>query len=199
MSGLTWLDLVFIAVLLGSMLIGAVRGLVYEVLALLGWVVAWLVARAWGLSLASLLHLGAEGSNLQRGAGYALAFVLALLAWRIVGWCVRQLLHASPLAPVDRLLGTGFGLLRGALILLVLVGLADLTPVARMAWWSQAAGVQHARAVLQVLAPVLPGNHPEAGNAPQDAAASRAAASRAPAAVPAKSVAPVNAHPPVGR
>jgi membrane protein required for colicin V production len=153
----SWVDGVLLLVLAGSLLVGAVRGLVYEVLGLLGWAVAWLVARAWGVPVAVALHIGAPGSALQHGAGYVLAFILALLAWRIMCWVVRQVLHASPLAPVDRLLGAGFGLLRGLVVLLVLVGLLDLTPVARLGWWGDSASVRHVRALLQVLAPILPG------------------------------------------
>jgi membrane protein required for colicin V production len=154
----TWIDWSFLAVLGLSVLVGAVRGLVYEVLALLGWVVAWLVARTWGVELAALLHLGSAGSALQRGAGYVLAFMLALLAWRLLSWAVRQVLHASPLAPVDRLLGGAFGLVRGLVMLLVLVGLIDLTPVGRTAAWHGSTGVGHMRVLLEVLGPVLPGD-----------------------------------------
>ncbi|MFM2065282.1 MAG: hypothetical protein RLZZ584_191 [Pseudomonadota bacterium] len=157
MAGLTWVDGVFLLVLAGSMLVGTVRGLVYEVLGLLGWLVAWLVAQAWGVELATTLHLGAHGSALQRGSGYVLAFVLTLLAWRIMCWAVRQVMHASPLAPVDRLLGAGFGVLRGLVMLLVLVGLLDLTPVAHAPWWHRAEAVRHVRSLLVVLAPILPG------------------------------------------
>ena len=144
-------------VLTSSLIVGVVRGLLYEVLGLLGWLVSWLVARAWGVEVATVLHIGAAGSALQHGAGYGLAFILTLLAWRMLCWAVRQVVHASPLAPVDRLLGAGFGLLRGLLILLVLVGLLDLTPVARMAWWADAPSVRHVRSLLVVLTPILAG------------------------------------------
>ncbi|MEY4748619.1 MAG: hypothetical protein RIQ60_833 [Pseudomonadota bacterium] len=153
---MSWVDGVLLMVLVGSLVVGVVRGLMYEVLGLLGWIVSWMVARAWGGDVAVWLHIGAAGSALQRGAGYVLAFILALLAWRIMCWAVRQILHASPLAPVDRLLGAGFGLLRGLVILLVLVGLLDLTPVSRMSWWTDATSVRQVRSLLLVLAPILP-------------------------------------------
>ena len=54
---MTTLDWIFIAVLLGSMLLGAWRGLVYEVLSLLGWVVAFMVARTWAQEVAVWLPL----------------------------------------------------------------------------------------------------------------------------------------------
>jgi membrane protein required for colicin V production len=158
MTASTWIDWGFVAVLAASVLVGGVRGLVYEVLALMGWLVAWLVARAWGVDLAQMLHLGSPGSALQHGAGYVLAFVGALLAWRLLSWAVRQLLHASPLAPVDRLLGAAFGLLRGLVMLLVLVGLVDLTPLGHMAAWSASVGVGQVRMLLNVIGPVLPGD-----------------------------------------
>lgn len=162
MSALNWLDLVGLLVLAVSLLVGVARGLVYELLGLAGWVVAWLVARAWGADLAAALHLGADGSALQRGVGYALAFIVTLLAWRLMCWAIRQLLHASPLAPIDRALGAAFGLVRGLVMLLVLVGLIDLTPVARMAWWQDTASVRHLRSLIHVLSPILPGGGPAA-------------------------------------
>ena len=41
------LDWIFLAVLLASMLIGAWRGLVFEVLSALGWLVAFMAAQWW--------------------------------------------------------------------------------------------------------------------------------------------------------
>ena len=42
------LDWVLLVVFLGSILIGAWRGLVFEVLSLVSWVLAFFAARLWG-------------------------------------------------------------------------------------------------------------------------------------------------------
>ena len=51
------LDWIFVALLLASMLMGAWRGLVYEVLSLAGWVAAFLAAQWLAVDAAALLPL----------------------------------------------------------------------------------------------------------------------------------------------
>jgi membrane protein required for colicin V production len=67
-NGLTPLDAVLLALLLLSVGIGVWRGLVFEVLSLAGWVVAWWVASHGADSAGRLIHLGEEGSALRLGA-----------------------------------------------------------------------------------------------------------------------------------
>ena len=50
------LDWIFVALLLASMLMGAWRGLVYEVLSLAGWVVAFLVAQWFAADAAAWFY-----------------------------------------------------------------------------------------------------------------------------------------------
>ena len=45
MPGLGWVDGVLLAVLVVSLLVGLWRGLVFELMSLLGWVVAYVAAR----------------------------------------------------------------------------------------------------------------------------------------------------------
>ena len=59
------LDWVFVAVLLASMLIGAWRGLVFEVLSVLGWVVSFFVAQWFAADAATLLPMGGWGESLR--------------------------------------------------------------------------------------------------------------------------------------
>ncbi|HRC39548.1 MAG TPA: CvpA family protein, partial [Rubrivivax sp.] len=81
MPALPWIDWLLLAVLAASVVLGFVRGLVYEALALAGWVVAWFAAQWAAPHLAPHLPLGEPGSALQLGAAFALAFLLALVVW----------------------------------------------------------------------------------------------------------------------
>jgi membrane protein required for colicin V production len=156
-GALGWVDVLILVILGGSVLVGVLRGLAFEVLSLLGWLVAWLCAQAWGIRVAQALHVGTPGSLLERGVGFALCFVAVLLGWKLLSWLVQQVIQATPLAPIDRTLGAAFGLLRGAVIVLVAVTLVGLTPWARSAPWQAATGVRWAQVLLGVLAPVMPG------------------------------------------
>jgi membrane protein required for colicin V production len=159
--GLGWVDALVFTVLGGSALVGILRGLAFEVLSLLGWLVAWWCAQVWALPLAAALHIGVDGSPLQRGVGFALTFIAVLLGWKLLSWLVQQLVQATPLAPLDRVLGAVFGLMRGGVIVLVVVMGLGLTPVADTATWRAAPSVGWAQALIAALAPILPGTWPK--------------------------------------
>jgi membrane protein required for colicin V production len=158
MASMGGLDVVLLAVLGVSALVGLWRGVVYEVLSLGGWLVAWLAAQAWGHALAVAWLPATWPAGVSGLAGYALMFVGVLVIWRVLVWLIQQLLHASPVAPVDRALGGVFGLLRGVVVVLAGVMLIGMTPLAHHPVWQASAGVQWAQWGLEALAPVLPGD-----------------------------------------
>lgn len=151
-----WVDLTLIAVLALSMVVGVVRGLIFEVLSLAGWVVAWFVARWGGPLLAPQLPVGQAGSALNLGVAYACAFIGALIVWALLTRLLRLLVRATPLAPVDRVLGAVFGLLRGVLLLLVVATVVAFTPLRHAPAWQQSTGAAWLHAAMQGLKPVLP-------------------------------------------
>ncbi|MEY4908823.1 MAG: hypothetical protein RL260_2541 [Pseudomonadota bacterium] len=158
LADLGWIDLAMLAVLALSVIAGMLRGLVSEVMSLAGWVVAWLLSQAWALDVALALHIGEPGGQVARLSGLVITFVATLLAWRVLTWLLQQVIHATPLAPLDRLLGAAFGVLRGGLILLVAVMMLGLTPMARQPSWQMSAGVRWLTAAQALLAPWLPGD-----------------------------------------
>lgn len=164
--GWVWIDVAMALVLGLSLLAGVLRGLVSEVMALAGWFAAWLLAQAWGLDVAVALHVGEPGSPVARLAGLVITFMAVLLVWRLLTWLLRQVIQASPLAPLDRLLGAGFGLLRGVLVLWALAMMLSLTPLARQDAWQVSSGIGWIAKVHGWLAPWLPGDWGPAGVSP---------------------------------
>jgi membrane protein required for colicin V production len=149
-------DWALLAVLAVSVLVGVVRGFVFEVLSLAGWIVAWFAAQ-WGSPLlAPQLPVGVPGSALNAGAAFALAFVAALVAWALLARLVRLLIHATPLSIPDRLLGAGFGALRGGVLLLALATVVALTPASQSAAWRASQGARWLEQGLAMLKPLLP-------------------------------------------
>lgn len=149
-------DMAWLGVLGLSVAVGAVRGLLVEVLALLGWAAAWWVSRMVAPALAPGLPLSSAGPTVGLGAAYALVFVITLFAWSVLTWLVRHLVRASVLSGADRLLGAVFGAVRGLLLALVLVWLVELTPLARQPAWQASHGVAWLQAVWQGMRPLLP-------------------------------------------
>ena len=65
-AGFSWVDWALAVVLRVSTAIGLWRGLVYELLALVGWVVAFIAAQLWGPVVAQWLPFGEAGGQNQR-------------------------------------------------------------------------------------------------------------------------------------
>lgn len=150
------LDWIFLALLLGSMLVGAWRGLVYEILALLNWVAAFMLAQWFAPMAARHLPLGEATELVRYAAGFVLVFVASLFVGGLLAFLVRKLMAAVGLRPVDRALGAVFGLVRGGIVLLVFVVLIGMTPLHRSNGWQDSAGTSLATRVLRGMKPVLP-------------------------------------------
>jgi membrane protein required for colicin V production len=151
-----WIDLAMLAWLIVSMLVGLVRGLVYESFSLLGWAVAYFAAH-WAVPLvAPRLPVGEPGSDTNHAAAFVCAYFAVLLAWGLATRLVRLLVRATPLDLPDRMLGAGFGVARGVLVLLAVATFVGLTPMAASAAWRQSQCAAWLNVALQGLKPLLP-------------------------------------------
>ena len=151
-----WIDWALLTVLGISMLIGIVRGFAFEVLSLASWLLAWVGAQWLAPELAPHLPVGSAGSGLNRAAAFVGAFVVVLLGCALLARLVRMLVQATPLSLADRALGAGFGLARGALLLLAVAMVVALTPMVSSASWQASAGARWLGAALLGLQPLLP-------------------------------------------
>jgi len=156
MPELSVLDWVLLAIVLLSIVIGLWRGLVFEVLSLLGWVAAYIGAQWLAGPVADHLPVGTPGSALNHAAAFALSFIGVLIVWSLAARLVRMLITASPLSGLDRLLGAVFGLLRGVLVLLAVATVVQMTPAAKSPLWQESRGAAWTSALLQELKPLLP-------------------------------------------
>ena len=151
-----WVDLAMLVWLAVSMLIGVARGLVFEILSLIGWGVAYFCA-LWAMPLlAPYLPLGAPGSALNHAAALLCAFIVVLLAWGLLTRLLRVLVRATPLNLPDRVLGAGFGAARGAVVLLAVATAVGLTPLAASPAWQRSQGAAWLNVALQGIKPLLP-------------------------------------------
>lgn len=156
-GGWNGVDLAFGLLLVVSLVVGLIRGLVYELLSLAGWIVAVVVARWAAPQIAPMLPLGTPGSGVNQMAALAAGFVLTLMAWGILSWLLQKLIKASPLRPVDRALGGLFGLGRGLVVALVVALLVSLTPARRAATWQESASAKVMGLAVEALRPAMPG------------------------------------------
>lgn len=153
---ISWVDAVLLAVLAISVIVGVIRGFVFELLSLAGWLAAWFAAQWFAPVAARHVPIGVPGSALNLGAAFALVFVVALIVWAIAARLIRLLLHATPLSVPDRGLGAIFGALRGVVLLLAAAAVIGLTPAAKAAAWQQSRGAGALSTLLDGLMPLLP-------------------------------------------
>ena len=150
------LDWIFAVVLLLSMVLGAWRGLVYEVLSLINWVVAFVLARMLALDAADLLPMSGASAAMRYAAGFLLVFVLVLVAGGLLTVLIKKLTAAVGLSPIDRTLGAVFGAARGVLLILLATVVVHLTPMKDSTTWQASVGARLAEVTLIGLKPTLP-------------------------------------------
>ncbi len=115
MTGLTALDMMVLISLGVGGVFGAIRGFVSEIFSLAAWILAIIAVKLFQpLVAARLIGLvGTEGG--ANVLSVALVFGLTFLAVKIAGGSLARQTRSSLLGPVDRLLGTGFGVFKGLL------------------------------------------------------------------------------------
>ena len=153
MSAVDWICL---GVLLASLLLGAWRGLIYEVLAVAGWVAAFLVARWAAQPVGLWLPMGESPESLRYAAGFVLVFIATAFACGMLATLARRASRGLGLRPVDRVFGAVFGALRGVLLLLLAAALLRATPMQQESWWRDSLSAQWLDAALAQLQPLLP-------------------------------------------
>jgi membrane protein required for colicin V production len=133
---MTTVDYLLAGAVLLSMLFGAVRGFLRESVALLGWLVGlWLAWRYAGLVQPYLGGLLA-GTVLQAWVARMLVLLAVVMAGWLLGSLLSYIVHRSGLTlGVDRMLGSVFGLVRGAVIVGFAVMLGEAAHLQAEPWW----------------------------------------------------------------
>ena len=149
-------DWILLAVLVASLLLGAWRGLVFELMSLVGWVAAFVIAHWWAPEVGRHLPMGTATEPVRFAVAFASLFVAVAFAGGLVAALVRKLVEAIGLRPVDRTLGAAFGVARGLVILLALAVVIDLTPMKSSPWWQTSNGASLLNGALKGLRPMLP-------------------------------------------
>ncbi len=149
-------DLIFGAVLLVSFVLGAWRGLVFEVLSAANWVAAFFLAQWFALDMAQMLPMAGSSEMLRYVTGFIAVFVLVVFVGSLLARLVQRLFAVVGLQPADRALGAVFGLLRGVAVLLAATVVLSMPPFKTSQLWVESFGVGVSLVMLRGLQPVLP-------------------------------------------
>ncbi len=151
---MTIFDWIAMVVLALSVLAGLSRGLLFEVVSLMGWVIAFVLAQQFAQQVGG--WVAPSGATWRYAAGFALIFVVILFGIGLVASMVRRLASAAGLRPTDRALGAIFGLARGALVLMAAGVAVHLFSLSRQPWWGASYSAAVVDTALQNAKPALP-------------------------------------------
>jgi len=152
----TIFDYVVLFILVSSVVISTMRGLVKEILSLLGWVAAFVVANAFGAKLAPMLPSVIPGEALRLIVAFIALFLGVRVLMGLLALAIGALIEASGLTLADRGLGGLFGLARGIVIVLAGVILCGMTAIPQQAFWRDALLSPIAETGARTVKPFLP-------------------------------------------
>jgi membrane protein required for colicin V production len=130
-------DVLILLVLLGSTLIGLLRGFVREAASLAFWVVA--IWAAWKLGPRVEPHLGGllADPRIAPWVGRLVILLMVLLLGWVVGMLLSYLLRSAGLGPLDRAIGLLFGVVRGTVLVGLMIIGGQLLRLDHEAWWNR--------------------------------------------------------------
>ena len=153
---MTGFDYVVIGIVGLSLLFGLWRGVVGEVIALLAWGAAIFAALEFGTTVGHSVFAGVSDPALRTLAGCVVIFIGVLVSMSVLNMVVRSMVKALGLSVSDRILGMIFGLVRGVLVCMVLVGLGGMTSAPTQLWWRDAMLAAPLETVVMAARPWLP-------------------------------------------
>jgi membrane protein required for colicin V production len=152
-------DVLLIAVVIISIVIGAFRGFLREAVSLATWIVALILAWQFGSILAP--HLGAWLGRYPAAliwVARGIVFIAVLLIGAMIGGLLEHFVRLSIFSGLDRLLGMLFGALRGIVAVGLLVILGQLARMDAEDWWRGSLLIPHGERIANALRAIV-GEH----------------------------------------
>jgi membrane protein required for colicin V production len=152
---MTAIDWIAFGILIGSLVLGLMRGFVREAFSLAAWIAAFFAARALSPILANYIP-GLSQQGLRQVAAAVVIFILVLILAQLLVFLLGKVLKVAGLSGLDHLLGMLFGAGRAVVVLILLALVAGLTALPRsQPWQDSLVGLPLATAAQKVI-PWLP-------------------------------------------
>jgi membrane protein required for colicin V production len=144
---LTGVDVLILVVLLGSTVIGALRGFVREAVSVVFWILA--VWGAWQFGPVVEPHLGGllADPSIAPWVGRLVILVLILLVGWVAGMLLSYFTRSIGLGPLDRVIGVLFGVVRGMVLVGLMIIGGELLHMNQEDWWNRSKLVPYGETV----------------------------------------------------
>lgn len=154
---MTEIDWIILAVLALSTIVGIMRGVLREVVAIAGWVAGVLLAMNYSADLAEQIPLESIGWLPRVMIAAVCIIVACLVVCGLLSAVIRRLIEVASLRFEDRALGAVFGFVRGVVVVcscVFLFGMPASVHESRM--WQQSVMIGPAETVIDWSMPYLP-------------------------------------------
>lgn len=122
-----WLDLVIVGIIVLSMVTGLIRGFVKELMALCIWALAIFVAFKFSYPIEMRLEPYIHDKTMRLAAAFMMVLISCILLGGLINGLLSFVLKRSGLSGTDRLLGMGFGFMRGVFIVALFMVVVKIT------------------------------------------------------------------------
>lgn len=153
---MTIFDYAVLSIIGLSIILSVMRGIIREVLAIVGWVAAFYVGRTYTSQLLPMMPADIPSDSLRVLAAFLVLFLATLLLASLLGIALSAIFKKIGLGWLNRFLGAIFGVVRGLLIVCVIVFLAGLTELPKDPRWRNAMFSAPIEALVTSLLPWVP-------------------------------------------
>lgn len=153
-----WPGYAILAIILVSLIVGALRGFIKEVFSLIVWAAAFIVAWRFSGHVAGLMEDVVNLPSARTAMGFAGLFILVLLVGGLINYLLGKLVESTGLSGTDRLLGGIFGAARGLVLVVAALLVAGFTPIPSDPWWKESPTIQRLLPLVEWSAGFLPEN-----------------------------------------
>ena len=154
---MTEIDWIICALLVLSTVVGIMRGVIREVLSIVGWVAGFMLSMSFAGEIADRIPLESIGYIPRVIIAAVLILVACLFTVVLFGFILRKMLEVAALTFEDRILGGAFGFVRGIIVVAACVfffGLSQSLSSSRM--WQQSVMIGPAETVIEWALPFMP-------------------------------------------
>ena len=133
-------DFLLILVIMAFTAIGALRGMVREVLSLVTWILSCLVAWLFAGDIEGLFTDMIANPELRLVAAFIVLFVLVFIIGTVAAFIIHRIIATKRAFRMPNLVfGGAIGFSRGIVVVVIVFLLAGITSIPQRPWWREAA------------------------------------------------------------
>ncbi|MCH9769292.1 MAG: CvpA family protein [Gammaproteobacteria bacterium] len=152
----SWFDFVIIGIALFSIIISFFRGFLREVISLIVWILAFILALKFAPIFSQQLTGLIDGENLRYLLAFGIIFVVVIIVGAVFNLVVKSIVSKVGFGALDKLLGIIFGFARGVFVVAIIIMFIDVSSLSKHSWYTESDLVPQFKPLVVWLDKLLP-------------------------------------------